>query len=282
MVAWAFWILGTAVLAVVELWLLNRNRRLVLPARLPHRPVVRRGGVGAAALIRQAARRSLDALWLRSDSGPTHGRGGSQTATAAASEKLRLEPADAQARDTEASAGQRQPSSNATPPRRELQSHAAKDVLFWINADESPWDEEPQGSTDEPLIAVEPSPSEPSPTVPENGSSTAVPTPTMAEDGVVYVDSLGRLTFANQAARDLLGWTGGELALGDVFAGGARESAALLETVARQESLERSVTFRTGRSAARLHISALALRDRNGNLWGAALFIRQPQQTVDS
>jgi PAS domain-containing protein len=100
------------------------------------------------------------------------------------------------------------------------------------------------------------------------------PTPP-AEEAVVYVDSVGRLTFANPAARALLHWSGGELALSDVLAGGSEDSAALLNAVARQELIGQAVTLVTGPSPERLEISGLPFRDRDGNIWGAALFFRR-------
>ena len=64
--------------------------------------------------------------------------------------------------------------------------------------------------------------------------------------------------------------------LSDVLAGGSEESIALLEAGARQEVIEQPVTLLAGAARARMDVSALALRDRDGNLWGAALFIRRP------
>jgi len=63
--------------------------------------------------------------------------------------------------------------------------------------------------------------------------------------------------------------------LGDILAGGPSEAAALLEAVARQELVERAITLQAGTRRTELDVSALALRDRDGNLWGAALFLRQ-------
>jgi PAS domain-containing protein len=100
---------------------------------------------------------------------------------------------------------------------------------------------------------------------------------TPAEEGIVYVDAAGQLTFANDAARALLGWRTGSLALGDVLAGGSREATTLLQSVARHELIEQPLTLYAGAATQRLDASALALRDRDGNLWGAALFLRRPQ-----
>ncbi len=97
-----------------------------------------------------------------------------------------------------------------------------------------------------------------------------------ANVGIVYVDLAGRFTFATQFARDLLAWQSGELALGDVLEGGSGECTALLNLVARQEVAEQPLTLLAGGRRQQFEISALALRDRNGNMWGAALFLRRP------
>jgi hypothetical protein len=118
---------------------------------------------------------------------------------------------------------------------------------------------------------------------PEDAALVAAPTmpagaPTSnANVGIVYVDLAGRLTFATQFARDLLAWQSGELALGDVLEGGRGECAALLDLVARQEVADQPLRLLVGGRRQVFEISALALRDRNGNMWGAALFLRRPR-----
>ena len=97
-----------------------------------------------------------------------------------------------------------------------------------------------------------------------------------ANVGIVYVDLAGRFTFATQFARDLLAWQNGELTLGDVLEGGRAECTALLDLVARQEVTDQPLTLLAGGRRQQFEISALALRDRNGNMWGAALFLRHP------
>lgn len=94
----------------------------------------------------------------------------------------------------------------------------------------------------------------------------------------MYVDAAGRFTFANQTARELLQWTSGERALSDVLAGGSGEATTLLEAVARQELIQQRTIWRSGSASVPLDVSALALRDRDGNLWGAALFIRRADE----
>jgi PAS domain-containing protein len=97
-----------------------------------------------------------------------------------------------------------------------------------------------------------------------------------AREGIVYLDSQGRCAFADQVARDLLNWGDGERALRDVFAGGSAESTVLLDALARQGLIEPHATALAGPQAAPVEIRAVALRDRDDNLWGAALFIRPP------
>jgi PAS domain-containing protein len=112
---------------------------------------------------------------------------------------------------------------------------------------------------------------------------SAAPSPTPAsvsvtasspDDAVVYVDATGECTFANQAARDLLHWSTGSLALRDVLAGGRGESDALMESLARRGLVEQHPSTLAGPTHALLEISAVAVRDRDDNLWGAAVFIR--------
>jgi hypothetical protein len=97
-----------------------------------------------------------------------------------------------------------------------------------------------------------------------------------ANVGIVYVDLAGRFTFATQFARDLLAWQSGELTFSDVLEGGRAECTALLDLVARQEVTDQPLRLLAGGRWQEFEIRALALRDRNGNMWGAALFLRHP------
>ena len=101
------------------------------------------------------------------------------------------------------------------------------------------------------------------------------PVATDNDEAVVYVDATGECTFANQAARELLHWTAGQLALRDVLAGGRGESEALMESLARRGLVEQHPSTLAGPTRAALEINAVAVRDRDDNLWGAALFIRR-------
>lgn len=96
-----------------------------------------------------------------------------------------------------------------------------------------------------------------------------------ADVGIVYVDLAGRFTFATQVARDLLDWQSGELVLADILADSGAQSTALLKLVAQQEVLDRPVRVLVSGHPQQFEISALALRDRDGKMWGAALFLRR-------
>ncbi len=98
---------------------------------------------------------------------------------------------------------------------------------------------------------------------------------TAREEGVVYVEAGGRCTFANEVARTLLHWSGGDLALGDVLGGGGPESTELLRRLAEQGVVEHYATTLAGPLPLALEVSGVAFRDRDDNLWGAALFIRR-------
>jgi hypothetical protein len=98
-----------------------------------------------------------------------------------------------------------------------------------------------------------------------------------AEEGIVYIDTAGRLRFASQAARDLLHCDSGDFALSDVLAGGNEAAAALLEAVRHHELIEQTIRVRAGTSAEQMDVTGLALRDQYGNLSGVALFVRRPQ-----
>jgi hypothetical protein len=96
-----------------------------------------------------------------------------------------------------------------------------------------------------------------------------------AAEGIVRVDRRGQLKSADPIARDLLHWDRGELTLSAIL-GGEREAAAMLETLARQEVVEQTVTVRNGASAEQLHATALASRGSAGSLSGVLLFLRRP------
>lgn len=168
---------------------------------------------------------------------------------------------------------------SAAQASRKLKCHAARSVLYWMSFEEAA---EPgavaAGPRAEPsAVPASPASNEPRHQPVDGGGNAQAP---VAEEGVAYVDATGRFTFANPAARALLRWTAGELALSDVLVGGSQESAALLYAVARQELIGRPVTLSGARSSEQLEMSGLPFRDRNGNLWGAALFIRRAATPV--
>lgn len=94
-----------------------------------------------------------------------------------------------------------------------------------------------------------------------------------ADTGVVYVDTGGHCTFADDGARRLLGWSGGERSLPDVLAGGTPESAALLAQLAHDGAVGAHTTALAGVRSMPVEVSGVALRDRDDNFWGAALVI---------
>ena len=97
--------------------------------------------------------------------------------------------------------------------------------------------------------------------------------PAVPERAVLYVDATGRCTLADDAARALLQWTSGELSLADVVAGGVPEAAHLLATLARDGAIDVHATRLRTPHDLPADLTAVAIRDRDDNLWGAAFFI---------
>jgi hypothetical protein len=95
----------------------------------------------------------------------------------------------------------------------------------------------------------------------------------LTEAALLYVDSEGRCTAANEAARRLLHGPAEECRLTDVFSGSGEDLASLLDRVMRQAVVQRYPAVLAGPSAIPVEISAIALRDRDSNFWGAALLI---------
>ena len=91
---------------------------------------------------------------------------------------------------------------------------------------------------------------------------------------LLYVDSEGRCAAANEAARRLLHWREQQVRLSDVLSGIGEDIALLVDRVAREAVVERYPAVLRGPLAIPAEISAIALRDRDGNFWGAALFVR--------
>jgi hypothetical protein len=132
------------------------------------------------------------------------------------------------------------------------------------------------------VTPLKPKPIEPSPPAAAPVTLVTAPQAPPAQQGIVYVDAAGHCTLADRGAREILHWNSGERMLSDVFAGGSQESAALLSELARQGSFDRHPTALAGAAPAPLEVSGVALRDRDDNLWGAALFIhrRSAAETV--
>ena len=113
-------------------------------------------------------------------------------------------------------------------------------------------------------------------TVDEDAAAGLAPPP-VPERAVLYVDAAGRCTLADDAARALLRWNGGELSLADVVGGGVPEAAELLATLARNGAIEARPTRLRIPPDLPVDLSAVAVRDRDDNLWGAAFFISGPR-----
>jgi len=273
--AWGVVILVTATLTAIELVVLNRRRRLAVGTlHWPH--------------LLRVRRRSAEPAMSSAPEVAAPSAGDYETADRASTSQPpsadETTPASAAQESTERENVTRAPvvPLRVVGPnqRRRLRSHAARSVLHWISIAPDPEPPIPAPSAPAPgvrtLVVADPA-AEPvsKPAVPVGPEAFTRETEPATEDGILYVDAAGRLTFANQAARALLDWNSGELVLGDVLAGGRSEAVALLEAVARQEIVERAVTLQAGARRAELDVSALALRDRDGNLWGAALFLRQ-------
>jgi PAS fold len=111
---------------------------------------------------------------------------------------------------------------------------------------------------------------------PEIPHPARVPLRPRQAEGVVYIDAQGWCTFANRAAHELLRWKAGTIALSHVLRGGEQEFAALLESLRGQGTIEQHATAFGVEAPIPVEISGVALRDRDDNLWGAALFIHRP------
>jgi hypothetical protein len=106
------------------------------------------------------------------------------------------------------------------------------------------------------------------------------PVPRPPEIGLLYVDSEGRCTAANEAARRLLHGHEEEVRLSDVFSGSGEDIALLLDRVALEAVVERYPAVLGRPYAIPVEIDAIALRDRDSNFWGTALFVRMCNAAV--
>ncbi len=95
-------------------------------------------------------------------------------------------------------------------------------------------------------------------------------------EAILCLDPEGRCTGANLAARRLLQGRPDEITLSDCLPGGTEEASRMLAAVAHCGRVEWDTVVNAQPSPALFHIHALALRDRDNNFWGAALFIGQP------
>ena len=94
-------------------------------------------------------------------------------------------------------------------------------------------------------------------------------------DAVLCFDPSGRCTAANAAGRRLLPRPDGENSLTQLLSGGEPAAARLLATLATEGVLERNELIVSEAASSHMHLRALALRDRDSNFWGAALFLRR-------
>ena len=113
---------------------------------------------------------------------------------------------------------------------------------------------------------------------PEDNSRPAAPRPPAV--ALLYVDSEGRCAAANEAARRLLHRHEEEVRLSDVFSGIGEDIALLFDRITREAVVQRYPAVLRGPSAIPVEISAIALRDRDSNFWGAALFVRMRDSDV--
>jgi hypothetical protein len=295
---WTIVLLGATALAVTELLLLEHRRRLFLsrPQRRAanaalHRERGRRPESDVLRNARAVIARQAAALATRSAAGAAAGDvvdgNGDPFATHAVHYVLQT----MRAKSPPARTGFETPATGAV-----TESGAAAAALDVAAAHAGRLHAVPADVPDAPAVtevALEPSPHGTPPATqwdaggalegalhdaPPQDAGGPAPSATTRE-AIVYVDARGRLTFANRVARELLHWNTGGMALSDLLAGGLEESAALLESVARQELVRVPMTLLAGGAPLQAEINALALRDRNGSLWGAALFIRRAPGT---
>jgi len=105
-----------------------------------------------------------------------------------------------------------------------------------------------------------------------DGSRPAAPR--RPEVALLYADSGGRCAAANEAARRLLHSPEEEVRLSDVLSGIGEDIARLLDRITREAVVQCYPAVLARLSGVPVEISAIALRDRDSNFWGAALFVR--------
>lgn len=99
--------------------------------------------------------------------------------------------------------------------------------------------------------------------------------PATTGEAILCFDPAGRCTTANLAAHELLRWSPEQTMLSECLGGGAQ----ILAAVAHQGVVELDAVVSTLPSPAMFRIRAVALRDRDNNFWGAAVFIHPPAIT---
>ncbi len=271
-------VLGTvsaAVVAIAALVLLNRQRRVFVQQHHARAPRVERNWCTRVRQRYVRVRRVASEVWAAARTAPFEER----PMTTGAGREVAGTTADPAAQPASGPENTPLPASGG----RKLRRHAARNVLHWISAAEGAEFPSPHSVSAAAALMdrVPLGPPNPVATAAVAGAATGpgqspapAVAPTPVGEGIVYVDAAGRVTFANAAACALFDWTGDGRALSDVLTGGAEESAALLQAVARHDLIQREITLRGGLQPRRLEISALALRDGDGNWRGAALFVR--------
>ncbi len=258
---WVWILVSAALLTVIELLLLDRRRRAFMAAAQP-RPRSTRGQLSAP----RAARTPTETA----DTGAPPRKRRSHHAVHHILDTMTALPAAAPA-----------PATFAPEPPPAAVTEAPRPNPPAAAVVESPQPEPPPiatADTSEPESAAPPEGGVMPAVVPELPPTDAIAATRAADAdvGIIYVDLAGRFTFATQVARDLLEWQSGELRLADILAqGGAAHSAALLKLVAQQEVLDQPVQVLVSGQPRQFEISALALRDRDDKMWGAALFLRR-------
>jgi hypothetical protein len=106
------------------------------------------------------------------------------------------------------------------------------------------------------------------------GTPRAEAPPTCASEALLCFGPGGQCTAANLAGRQLLPRPDGGITLSDLLPGGAAAAASLLARLAAEGLIEGAAAIVPEPTSGRVHMKALALRDRDNNFWGAALFIR--------
>jgi hypothetical protein len=103
--------------------------------------------------------------------------------------------------------------------------------------------------------------------------------PLCSTDAVLCFEPGGQCTAANHAGSRLLPPREEGSTLSRLLAEGQPAAASLLAAVAAQGTMDRDESIGSVPASSRMHLTALALRDRDDNFWGAALFLHPSDGT---